>query len=172
MRCGVEFGLKIAPKLALGPPSDPRHHLARCYRRPGSMVGADAERSQQKRQRKQGTGGEAGRRSCRPRLRSAARGWTDSGPGSWPFAYMRALRSMSERDCTRSAVSPRLGYVQAVRRARMADAGRPSTDNSLRSKGPGGAPSRHCRVMRPQGRVQQPTTAARTLHVPRGRTKK
>ena len=55
-RYGVEFGLKIVSKPALCPPSDPRHHLARCYRCPGSVVEADAERSQQKRQRKQGTG--------------------------------------------------------------------------------------------------------------------
>ena len=52
-RYGVEFELKIVPKPALCPPSDPRHHLARCYRRPGSVVEADAEKSQQKRQRKQ-----------------------------------------------------------------------------------------------------------------------
>ena len=41
-------------------------------------------------------------------------------------SHIRALRSMSERDCTRSPVSPRLGYVQAVRRARMADAAAPA----------------------------------------------
>ena len=89
------------------------------------------------------------------------------------FTSLRALPSIHIRTQQHAVCAfAALGYVQAVRRARMTDAGRPSTDTSLRSKGPGGAPLRHCRVMRPQGRAQQPTTAARAVHVPRGRTKK
>ena len=39
-RCGVRFALKIAPNTALGPRTKPQCHLARCYRRLGSIVGA------------------------------------------------------------------------------------------------------------------------------------
>ena len=173
-RCGVRFVLGIAPNPALGPPTKPQCRLARCYRRLGSIVDAYTERSQQKRQRKPGTG-ERQVVSAAPQISSGG-AWTDSGPGSWPFAYIRALPSIYIRTQQHAVCAfAALGYVQAVRRARMTDAGRPSTDTSLRSKGPGGAPLRHhCRVTRPrpQGRVQQPTTAARALHVPRGRTRK
>ena len=93
--------------------------------------------------------------------------WTDGGPGSWPFTYIRALPSIYIRR-RQHAVCGFAGCAARSHGGRR----RPSTDNSLRSKGPGGAPSCHCRVMRPQGRAQKPTTAARALHVPRGRTKK
>ena len=170
-RCGVRFVLKIAPNTALGPPTKPQCHLARCYLDAGQHCGGRCREEPAKRQRKQGTG-ERQVVSAAPQISSGG-AWTDSGPGSWPFTYIRALPSIYIRRRQHAVCGfAALGYVQAVRRARMTDAGRPSTDTSLRSKGPGGAPLRHCRVMRPQGRAQKPTTAARALHVPRCRTKK
>ena len=79
-RCGVRFALKIAPNTALGPRTKPQCHLARCYRRLGSIVEAHTERSQQKRQRKQWTG-ERQVVSAAPQINSGG-AWTDSGPGS------------------------------------------------------------------------------------------
>ena len=128
-RCGVRFVLKIAPNTALGPPTKPQCHLARCYRRLGSIVDADTRRGASKNDN-ESKGRERGR-SCRPRLRSAARAWTDSGPGSWTFTYIRALPSIYIRRRQHAVCGfAALGYVQAVRRARMTDAGRPSTDTS------------------------------------------
>ena len=69
-RCGVRFALKIAPNTALGPRTKPQYHLARCYRRLGSIVDADTRRGASKNDN-ESNGRERGR-SCRPRLRSTA----------------------------------------------------------------------------------------------------
>ena len=75
-------------------------------------------------------GREAAVVSAAPQISSGG-AWTDSGPGSWPFTYIRALPSIHIRTQQHAVCAfAALGYVQAVRRARMTDAGRRGTDTS------------------------------------------
>ena len=92
--------------------------------------------------------------------------WTDGGPRSWPFTYIRALPSIYIRRRQHAVC----GFAGCA--ARSHGGRRPPQHRQFSAlERSGGAPSCHCRVMRPQGRAQKPTTAARALHVPRGRTK-
>ena len=85
----------------------------------GSIVEADTERSQQNYNESKGRDGGRSLVSAVPQISSGGK-WTDGGPGSWPFTYIRALPSIYIRRRQHAVCGfASLGYVQAVRRARI-----------------------------------------------------
>ena len=180
---GWSVDLKLRQNPRPGPAQGPRCNLlARCYRRPGCVVEADVWSLKMQRGASKNDNEIKGRgarqvaaRVGRASDQQPAVGRTVGLEAGHSHIFERCAPCLNATARGAECGVAALGAVLCMCRlcgARMTDAGRPSTDTSLHSKGPRGAPPRHCRVVRPQGRAQQPTTAARAVHVPRGRTKK